>query len=197
MWRPRVATLRCSKTENIYAVYVDPTTGLAATRLLGAARSGVTYVVEVVTASSGTTLYVYEKDRIRNQGYSDVRAITGWLNARSVIERLTARAGCQPYRSGQHERGWHSGSPVRKPDCAESSSDRITQRFYDDQHRNIGVLDPQWILTTTEYDANGRLVRERISTVRSRPLCAIRFRRTTRLPGHFVPDLRPDRAALL
>lgn len=67
--------------------------GQDSTAVLGTVANGATYVVEVWTDAQGSTLYVYEKGKVRSSGWSDRRDFDGWSVVKSVMATPTGASG--------------------------------------------------------------------------------------------------------
>src|SRR5262249_25079896 len=144
---------------------------------LGDLKTNTTYVVEVVTTGTTTTLYVYEKDRGRSPAFPDsafksTLSVSGWSTARSYIgtigkstqtpntifvANLTEAVGTGAL-VGQ---GLVASDSITDP----VTYDQVTQYFYDSQNRLVGTLLPNKTLNTTEYDAAGNIIRQTTGAV--------------------------------
>ncbi|OGI66036.1 MAG: hypothetical protein A2W18_10520, partial [Candidatus Muproteobacteria bacterium RBG_16_60_9] len=70
--------------DQLYSNFYDQ--GDWTPEFLGTLDNNTTYVIEVATHASGSTLYVYEKGTDRQGGYIDNRTYTGWVDARTFFE---------------------------------------------------------------------------------------------------------------
>src|SRR5262249_1307309 len=137
---------------NIYDVWFDPTLGRQ-TQLLGQAKAGTTYVVEVATSAASSTLYVYEASRDRARGLTSTRAIGGWSTARTLL-RTTGQPGqtSNSLRVDNLSEASVAGRLIgRGLIASESAGDLQTQYVYDDQNRRIATILPDGSVDALEY----------------------------------------------
>jgi len=119
-------------------------------------RVSTTYVVEVLTHVTGTTLYVYEKGQTREHALTltDSRAVTDWGTARSFVQTLG-----QPDQTSNSvtldNMAELTGSGGLVGDLAVFAryTDSVVDYFYDATGRLIGTLDELGNLSAVEYDA--------------------------------------------
>ncbi|MEK7414101.1 MAG: RHS repeat domain-containing protein, partial [Planctomycetota bacterium] len=138
---------------DLYVSYYD---GGWHTEWIGTGRDNTTYVVEVVTNDQGSTMYVYEKGKDRSSGVVDHRTYADWGVARLIIQTYVAPGLATVSTSLDNV----SESTVKGPlmgglIAAESAADAITEYFYDNSGRLIGILGSDGMLTGYTYATDG------------------------------------------
>ena len=124
--------------------------------LLGTVADNTTYVVEVVTHSQGSTLYVYAKGTDRDAGYRHDLGFTDWGEARSFFETYGATDyGPSTMRLDNVSEASTLGALVGPWIATEGAGDLHV--YYDDAGRVAGTVE-NGMYTSYNYDALGQLV---------------------------------------
>jgi YD repeat-containing protein len=93
---------------------------------LGAIEDNTTYVVEVTTDATGSTLYVWEKGKDRSSGYSDHRTYTDWDTTRLFFEtHVGPTQGVESVRLDNLSIATQSGGLVGSLIAVEDSQDTV------------------------------------------------------------------------
>lgn len=120
------------------------------------------YVVEVVTSSTGSTLYVYEKGQLRSSGFADTRTFTDWYKIRTFIE---AQGYPGATAAKMYLDYWVESSASGKlvADVVAPEDDAVdfkAEYIYNLSGQLVGKVDYYGKLITIGYDANGQITNE-------------------------------------
>jgi len=128
------------------------------TQFLGVIDSNADYVVEVMSDTLGTTLYLYPKGLNRSSGYSDRRNYSDWGQLTTLIEAQGApgAAPARMYLSHVTESITNS-TALRDVVVPETQQDSVTEYFYDDHDRVIGFKNVNDALISYQYSPGGQL----------------------------------------
>ncbi|MDH5328175.1 MAG: putative Ig domain-containing protein [Gammaproteobacteria bacterium] len=133
---------------------------------LGAIQDNTTYIVELETDNSGTTLYVYEKGKSRASGWVNHQTLTdyGTVNSRLYTYGTLGYPVSEMYVDNMSEHQTLSSTQYLydaegKLRISQNSTGERQHLIYDDADRPVAVIDANGTIVETVYDAGGNVVK--------------------------------------
>ena len=143
---------------SIEASYYD---GAFTSNYLGEAKANTTYIVEVVTHASGTTLYVYEKGQSRTDGFIDEQAFSDWGTVQFMAQALGEPGR---FSSGMKidniSEATVPGALVGGRIAVTDTQDAVTRFIYDAHGTLVGQSTSETRVSQRSFDLQGRVIAE-------------------------------------
>ncbi|QDQ25733.1 LysM peptidoglycan-binding domain-containing protein [Chitinimonas arctica] len=125
--------------------YFDAATSTKLGENFGTVKDGASYVVEIETDERGSTLYLYEKGKVRSAGLVDRRDQPNWNSAQARIY-------------GHFMPGMAGNSTTVVERLQEVTPTQVTRYSYDAAGRRIQTTDALGNISKTSYDVFGQAI---------------------------------------